>query len=138
MAIKTTIRGKNIELTDAIINIANKKIKKIKKYLDNNKEYEIAAVAKIHNHPHEEVFVINLTTDSKTYSVTSIKNDLYESIDDAVNTLERKLRKDNEKSYKNKRRTLKKAGREAEVETFNTLDTEVFDEFEDFEEPEEI
>lgn len=134
MTIKTTIRGKNIELTEAIVNVANKKIKKIEKYLDDNKDYEIAAVAKMHNHPHEEVFVLNLTTDSKTYSATSVKSDLYESIDDAVNTLERKLRKDNEKSYKNKRRTLKKAEREAKEENFNALSIEDFNESEDFEE----
>lgn len=134
MTIKTTIRGKNIELTEAIVNVANKKIKKIEKYLDDNKDYEIAAVAKMHNHPHEEVFVLNLTTDSKTYSATSVKSDLYESIDDAVNTLERKLRKDNEKSYKNKRRTLKKAEREAKEENFNALGIEDFNESEDFEE----
>lgn len=134
MTIKTTIRGKNIELTEAIVNVANKKIKKIEKYLDDNKDYEVAAVAKMHNHPHEEVFVLNLTTDSKTYSATSVKSDLYESIDDAVNTLERKLRKDNEKSYKNKRRTLKKAEREAKEENFSALSIEDFNKSEDFEE----
>ncbi|HHW75090.1 MAG TPA: ribosome-associated translation inhibitor RaiA [Firmicutes bacterium] len=82
-----TVRGKNIEVTDALVDYANKKVNKLTKYLDRPKEAQVVMSVIRNEHIVEVTVILNgliLRGEEST-------GDMYASIDMVVDKLEKQL-----------------------------------------------
>lgn len=109
MKIKITATG--IELTSAIENYVEEKIRGTEKFAishENEDPVVSVEIGKTNNHHQSgDVFVaeVNMRVRGKQFRATSEKDDLYAAIDDMRNELVREL-----SSHKNKTRTLVRKG----------------------------
>lgn len=91
-----TIVGKNIQLTQALKNIIYKKVEKLeKKQFHGRTNYSIKVILKVENKNHiAEVLVYkNKRVLKKSFS----SHDMYKSINETFETLDRTIRKHKEK-----------------------------------------
>ncbi len=123
---KFEIRGKNIELTDALKEYTTKRLSKLEKYIDNVKEAKVALSVGSEGHKVEVTIPLNgviLRGEEAT-------DDMYSSIDLVVEKLEKQIEKYKTKIYKNHRGAgLKKALREdiqANLEKYQNQETDSF------------
>ena len=102
MNIKVT--GKNIEITDAIREYIEKKCERLEKF--EGKNTEVTASCSVERE--DQIVEIRIKTDGGFLRVEEKNNDLYASIDLAMDRAERQLRKDKEKkSGRNRNESLK-------------------------------
>lgn len=102
MNIKVT--GKNIEITDAIRDYVESKADRLEKFENANTELNV--VCSIERE--EQIVELQLSHNGDFVKIEERNNDLYASIDLALDRLERQMRKDKEKKAdKNKDASLK-------------------------------
>lgn len=102
MNIKVT--GKNIEITDAIREYVESKADRLEKFENANTELNV--VCSIERE--EQIVELQLSHNGDFVKIEERNNDLYASIDLALDRLERQMRKDKEKKAdKNKDASLK-------------------------------
>lgn len=121
---KFEIRGKNIELTEALKDYTTKRLSKLEKYIDNVKEAKVALSVGSEGHKVEVTIPLNgviLRGEEAT-------DDMYSSIDMVVEKLEKQIEKYKTKLYKNHRGAgLKQALKEEIKENLDKYqDTESF------------
>jgi putative sigma-54 modulation protein len=125
MVMTVTIVGKNIQLTQALKNIIYEKVEKLeKKHFHGRTNYSIKVILKVENKNHiAEVLVYkNKRVLKKSFS----SHDMYKSINETFETLDRAIRK-----HKEKLRSKKLQGMQ-EVKNYEmNLDDEIDDLFED-------
>lgn len=100
------IRGKNIELTDALKEYATKRLSKLGKYIDDMKEVQVAFSVEGEGHKVEVTIPLN----GVILRGEEVSDDMYSSIDLVEEKLEKQIEKYKTKLYKNNRGVgLKKA-----------------------------
>ncbi len=100
------IRGKKIEVTDAIKNYIEEKIGRVEKYLKND---NLDAHVLIKLRGRDQVVEVTINTHHFVLRAEEAGNDLYAAIDKVVDKLERQIRK-------NKTRIHKKINKEKIIE----------------------
>lgn len=92
---KINIRGENIEVTEAIRNYAEEKVKKIEKFLNDADTREANIVIKVYN----KIQIVEITVPLKNIILRAEvgEEDIYAAIDVAVDKLERQVRKNKTK-----------------------------------------
>lgn len=93
---KYHIRGKNIEVTNAIDSHVNAKLQKLDKYF--NTELDASVLVKVYSTHHQ--VEITIPTKNYTLRIEEKNDDLYTAIDHAVDKLERQIRKNKTKLTK--------------------------------------
>lgn len=122
---KIKITGKELKITDAINDYAEKKMERIEKYFDNAEAEIIAKVEK--NYQIAEIKVI---ANGETFRAVAEEKDLYASIDKDIDILEGQIRKAKTKKEKMmKDSSLKALGVEEKVHevTDEILKTEYYE-----------
>ncbi len=121
---KFEIRGKNIELTDALKEYTTKRLSKLEKYIDNVKEAKVALSVGSEGHKVEVTIPLN----GVILRGEESSEDMYSSIDMVVEKLEKQIEKYKTKLYKNHRGAgLKQALKEEIKENPDKyIDTENF------------
>lgn len=98
---KLNIRGKKLEVTDAIRSHIEKKILKLDKFFKNNEEFEASVVIKTDGR--KQIVEITLPIKKVVFRAEEESSDLYVSVDKAVDKIERQIRKNktrlNHKKY---------------------------------------
>ncbi len=102
---KINIRSKNLEITPAINDYVLRRIESVEKFLGHNKDVVDASVFNIeiekttHHHKEGEYFQAEVVAhvNGQNFNVKSIKEDLYQAIDDVKDELTRVLESRKEK-----------------------------------------
>lgn len=97
---QVSVTFKHLEPTDAIKAYAEDKVGKIKKYLDNPVDASVVLSVEKFRHIAE----VNLIVNSIAVSATDATEDMYSSIDNVMNKVERQLRRYKERIKKHKPR----------------------------------
>lgn len=121
---KVNVFGKNMQLTDALRETSIKKIKRLDKFFIQ--DVEAKAVLSIENHKALKVQKVEVTIpfNSKILRVEEVSDDMYNAIDDAVESLEKQIRK-----YKTKLEAKHQNNDSVRFENIEPLETaEDFDE----------
>lgn len=120
----TTIVGRNIKLTEPIKNLINKRSDKLdKKYFKSNSDYRINVVLKVENRKH--IADILVYKNKRVFKKTSSTEDMYKSINEAFDIVDRDIRK-----HRGKLRDKKTRLRQEEPDDLDNLfekDGEDFD-----------
>lgn len=88
----TTIVGRNIKLTEPIKNLIHKRSGKLdKKYFKSNSDYRINVVLKVENRKH--IADILVYKNKRVFKKTSSTEDMYKSINEAFDIVDRDIRK---------------------------------------------
>ena len=96
--------GKNIEITDAIREYVEKRVERLEKF--EGKNTEVTVVCSVERE--EQIVEIQISQNGEFIRIEERNNDLYASIDLAIDKAERQLRKEKEKRVeKNKDASLK-------------------------------
>lgn len=100
--IKYSIRGENIEVTDAIRNYVESKVAKIEKYFNDDQELNARVNLKVYREKTAKVEV-TIPLGSVTLRAEDVSQDMYGSIDLVVDKIERQIRKNKTKIAKKHR-----------------------------------
>ena len=129
---KFDIRGKNIELTDALKDYTTKRLSKLEKYIEDVKEAQVALSVGAEGHKVEVTIPLN----GIILRGEDCTDDMYSSIDLVVEKLEKQIQKYKTRLYRNNRGAgFKKALREEAIkeldqspatEKFNIVRTKRF------------
>jgi len=89
--VRIIVKGKNIEVTPALRNYAEKKVTKLGKFFDGNRDVLVEVTMRIER----ELEVVEITSqvDSLILRGEEHTEDMYASIDGAVDKIERQLKK---------------------------------------------
>lgn len=99
--LKINIRGEKIEVTEAIKDYIEEKLRRLEKYFDND---EITAQVKIHVKNDQQSIEVTVPTSKFVIRAEQSSNDLYSAIDLVTDKLERQISKNKAKlnnKYKN-------------------------------------
>ena len=110
-----TVYGKNIQLTDALKDVTNKKISRLEKFF--NKEVEIKVVLSVEKL--RQKVEVTIPFNGRIIRVEESSDDMYSSIDDAVESLEKQIRK-----HKTKLQDKKHSAESIKFENVEPLDEE--------------
>lgn len=124
------IRGKNLELTDALKDYTTKRLSKLEKYIDDLKEAQVALSVGSEGHKVEVTIPLN----GVILRGEETSEDMYSSIDLVVEKLEKQIEKYKTRLYRSnrgaglKKAWLEEAKREleADVDTFKVVRTKRF------------
>lgn len=94
--IKFSIRGENIEVTEAIRNYVETKLSKIEKYFHDDQDLDARVNLKVYREKTAKVEV-TIPLGSVTLRAEDVSQDLYGSIDLVVDKIERQIRKNKTK-----------------------------------------
>ena len=97
---QVSVTFKHLEPTDAIRSYAEEKVAKTKKYLDNPVDAKVVLSVEKFRHIAE----INLMVNGIAISATEATEDMYSSIDNVMDKIERQLRRHKERIKKHKPR----------------------------------
>ncbi|HEQ6111878.1 TPA: ribosome-associated translation inhibitor RaiA [Streptococcus pyogenes] len=100
--IKFSIRGENIEVTEAIRDYVESKLTKIEKYFAKDQEIDARVNLKVYRERSSKVEV-TIPLDSVTLRAEDVSQDMYGSIDLVVDKIERQIRKNKTKIAKKHR-----------------------------------
>lgn len=103
--IKYSIRGENIEVTDAIRNYVESKLGKIEKYFHAEQGLDARINLKVYREKTAKVEV-TILVDSITLRAEDVSQDMYGSIDLVTDKIERQIRKNKTKIAKKHREKL--------------------------------
>lgn len=106
--IKYSIRGENLEVTEAIRDYVVSKLEKIEKYFQESQELHARVNLKVYREKTSKVEV-TIPLGSVTLRAEDVSQDMYGSIDLVVDKIERQIRKNKTKIEK-KHRSKKAAG----------------------------
>lgn len=120
--INVEIRGENIEVTDAIRNFTEEKVSKLERYFKNDPEVFAHANIKTY-HNKQGKFEITIPMKGLTLRAEEVHDDLYVAIDQAIEKLERQIRKHKTKINRKFRETTEKEMDMFSVETPTTEET---------------
>lgn len=95
--IKYSIRGENLEVTEAIRNYVVSKLEKIEKYFQPEQELDARVNLKVYREKTAKVEV-TIPLGSITLRAEDISQDMYGSIDLVTDKIERQIRKNKQKS----------------------------------------
>lgn len=89
------IRGDKIEITDAMKDYINEKLKKLDKYLEKSEDVRASIVIKIKGHQQ----TVEITIPLKNFIIRSeeTQEDFYAAVDKAIDIMERQIRKNKTK-----------------------------------------
>jgi putative sigma-54 modulation protein len=126
------IRGKNLELTDALKDYTTKRLSKLEKYIDDVKEAQVALSVEGEGHKVEVTIPLN----GVILRGEEASEDMYTSIDLVVEKLEKQIEKYKTRLYRSnrgagmKRDWIEEARKESEanesLETFKVVRTKRF------------
>lgn len=92
----TTIVGRNLKLTKPIKDLVYKRSAKLKrKYFRDGEDYRINAILRVENNDH--IADIIVYKNGKTFKKSSATDNMYKSINEAFDTIDRDIRKHKEK-----------------------------------------
>ncbi|MBM7642210.1 ribosome hibernation-promoting factor, HPF/YfiA family [Streptococcus loxodontisalivarius] len=100
--IKYSIRGENIEVTEAIRDYVESKLGKVEKYFNSNQELDVRVNLKVYREKTAKVEV-TILLGSVTLRAEDVSQDMYGSIDLVVDKIERQIRKNKTKISKKHR-----------------------------------
>ncbi|PZO96050.1 ribosome hibernation-promoting factor, HPF/YfiA family [Streptococcus halichoeri] len=100
--IKFSIRGENIEVTDAIRDYVESKLTKIERYFTEDNEIDTRVNLKVYREKTAKVEV-TILLGSMTLRAEDVSQDMYGSIDLVVDKIERQIRKNKTKIAKKHR-----------------------------------
>ena len=103
--IKYSIRGENIEVTEAIRSYVENKISKIEKYFNEDQELDARVNLKVYREKTAKVEV-TILLGSMTLRAEDVSQDMYGSVDLVVDKIERQIRKNKTKIAKKHREKL--------------------------------
>ncbi|MGT2959146.1 ribosomal subunit interface protein [Streptococcus bovimastitidis] len=103
--IKFSIRGENIEVTDAIRDYVESKLAKIEKYFVEDNEIDTRVNLKVYREKTAKVEV-TILLGSMTLRAEDVSQDMYGSIDLVVDKIERQIRKNKTKITKKHREKM--------------------------------
>lgn len=98
---RVNITGRHIDINDYIKQHIQKKLAKLEKYFENIQEVHVILTAQ----KHRESAEIICTASKKAVSSFAESNDIFASIDSAIEKLERQLRKIKEKIKEKRAKT---------------------------------
>lgn len=125
--IKYSIRGENLEVTEAIRNYVVSKLEKIEKYFQPEQELDARVNLKVYREKTAKVEV-TIPLGSITLRAEDISQDMYGSIDLVTDKIERQIRKNKtkiERKNKNKVATSRQLFTDALVEDANVVQPKV-------------
>lgn len=93
---KITVSGKNMDVTNALRNTVEKKMSKLDKYF--SKDVEVNATVSVEKNRH--IFEVTIPLTKTILRAEEVTEDMYNSIDNAVDILERQIRKHKTKLQK--------------------------------------
>ncbi len=93
---KITVSGKNMVVTDALRNTVEKKLNKLEKYF--NEDVEVNSTVSVEKNRH--IFEVTIPFTRTILRAEEVTDDMYTSIDKAVDVLERQIRKHKTKLQK--------------------------------------
>ena len=93
---KITVSGKNMAVTDALRNTVEKKLNKLEKYFNEN--VEVNSTVSVEKSRH--IFEVTIPFTRTILRAEEVTDDMYTSIDKAVDVLERQIRKHKTKLQK--------------------------------------
>lgn len=118
---QVSVTFKHLEPTDAIRSYAEDKVSKIKKYLDNPVDANVVLSVEKFRHIAE----VNLMVNGIAVAATDATEDMYSSIDNVMDKIERQLRRHKERIKKHKPRNNSSSAALAEtVYSSESVDTE--------------
>lgn len=92
----TTIVGRNLKLTKPIKDLVYKRSAKLKrKYFRDREDYRINAILRVENNDH--IADIIVYKNGKTFKKSSATDNMYKSINEAFDTIDRDIRKHKER-----------------------------------------
>lgn len=94
--IKYSIRGENIEVTEALRDYVESKLSKVEKYFNEDQELNARVNLKVYREKTAKVEV-TIPTGSVTLRAEDVSQDMYGSIDLVVDKIERQIRKNKTK-----------------------------------------
>ncbi|HEL1585268.1 TPA: ribosome-associated translation inhibitor RaiA [Streptococcus suis] len=103
--IKFSIRGENLEVTDALRGYVEEKVAKIEKYFHTGQELNAKVNLKVYRDKRSKVEV-TIPVGSITLRAEDISQDMYGSIDLVVDKIERQIRRNKTKIEKKNRQKL--------------------------------
>lgn len=103
--IKFSIRGENIEVTEALRNYVEEKVAKIEKYFHADQELNAKVNLKVYRDKRSKVEV-TIPLGSITLRAEDISQDMYGSIDLVVDKIERQIRRNKTKIEKKNRQKV--------------------------------
>lgn len=119
---QVSVTFKHLEPTDAIRSYAEEKVAKTKKYLDNPVDAKVVLSVEKFRHIAE----INLMVNGIAISATEATEDMYSSIDNVMDKIERQLRRHKERIKRHKpRMNAVESTLEEAVYTSENFDSEV-------------
>ena len=96
--IKYSIRGENIEVTEALRDYVESKLSKVEKYFNEDQELNARVNLKVYREKTAKVEV-TIPTGSVTLRAEDVSQDMYGSIDLVVDKIERQIRKNKQKLH---------------------------------------
>ena len=96
--IKYSIRGENIEVTEALRDYVESKLSKVEKYFNEDQELNARVNLKVYREKTAKVEV-TIPTGSVTLRAEDVSQDMYGSIDLVVDKIEREIRKNKQKLH---------------------------------------
>jgi len=132
---KFDIRGKNIDLTDALKDYTTKRLSKLEKYIDPVKEVQVALSIEGERHKAQHKVEVTIPLNGVILRGEEVTDDMYSSIDMVEEKLEKQIDKYKTKLYRNNRGTgFKKALTEeiekkldqSDIKDFNIVRTKKF------------
>lgn len=103
--IKYSIRGENLEVTEALRNYVEEKVAKIEKYFAANQELSAKVNLKVYREKTAKVEV-TIPLGSITLRAEDVSQDMYGSIDLVVDKIERQIRRNKTKIEKKNRQKV--------------------------------
>lgn len=117
---KVIIYGKNMQLTDALKDAAIKKVKRLDKFF----QQEVEAKVVLSVEKKVQKVEVTIPFNGRIVRVEEYSDDMYNSIDEAVESLEQQIRK-----YKTKLQDKHQAGESIKFENIEPLDDDEQEEF---------
>lgn len=103
--IRFSIRGENLEVTDALRNYVEEKVAKIEKYFHDDQELSAKVNLKVYREKTAKVEV-TIPLGSITLRAEDVSQDMYGSIDLVVDKIERQIRRNKTKIEKKNRQKV--------------------------------
>lgn len=101
------LRGKNIDITDALRNYVEEKVGKIEKYFDTTDDTEIEAQVSLDVEKEGHIVEVTIFVDGLILRAEKKTGDMYASIDGVIEKLERQVRKYKTKIHRKLRKEKK-------------------------------
>lgn len=117
---QVTVTGRHFEITDALRQHIDTKVRKLERYIDANTEVHIVLSVEKHRHLAE----INFQANGTPIRALEETHDMYQSFDTAIEKIERQVKRQKEKEVDRKERAGRKS---SEIIVQEPFDETVFE-----------